>query len=180
MLPSAEAGRAACTAGSKSKERSFQASSISSTQLASLAWGLCRACFRRGASVLHAGSVLESAGLYKLPHGEPESLPGVSKLITGVRNERKGSGTNQKRQWQNYKVMFRRVCGFRVKGMGVLQNFQKFRVRVWKCYRTRSGYCGTGVQNSQKFWAGTKKVVPRVQYIVARGVQNSQKFRVRV
>ena len=46
--------------------------------------------------------------------------------------------------------------------MGVLQNFHKLRVRVWKCYRTHrsSGYCGTGVQNSQKFWAGTKNAVP--------------------
>ena len=48
------------------------------------------------------------------------------------------------------------------KGMGVLQNFQKFRVRVWKCYRTHrsSVYCGTGIQNSQKFRAGTKNAVP--------------------
>ena len=46
--------------------------------------------------------------------------------------------------------------------MGVLQNFQKFRVRVWKRYRTRisSGYCGTGVQSSQKFRAGTTNAVP--------------------
>ena len=46
--------------------------------------------------------------------------------------------------------------------MGVLQNFQKFWVRVLMCYRTRrsSGYCGTGVQNSQKFRAGTKNAVP--------------------
>ena len=42
--------------------------------------------------------------------------------------------------------------------MGVLQNFQMFRVRVRKCYRTHrsSGYCGTGVQNSQKFRVGTR------------------------
>ena len=48
------------------------------------------------------------------------------------------------------------------KGMGVLQNFQKFRVRVWKCYRTHRsfGYCGAGVQNSQKFRAGTQSAVP--------------------
>ena len=46
--------------------------------------------------------------------------------------------------------------------MGVLQYFQKFRVRVWKCCRTHrsSGHCGTGVQNSQKFRAGTKENVP--------------------
>ena len=39
---------------------------------------------------------------------------------------------------------------------------QKFRVRVWKCCRTHrsSGYCGTGVQNSQKFRAGTKNAIP--------------------
>ena len=48
------------------------------------------------------------------------------------------------------------------KGMGVLQKLKKFRVRVWKCYRTHksSGYCGTGVQNSEKFRAGTKNAVP--------------------
>ena len=46
--------------------------------------------------------------------------------------------------------------------MGVLLNFQKFRVRVWKCYRSHrsSGYCGTVVQNSQKFRVGTKDAVP--------------------
>ena len=48
------------------------------------------------------------------------------------------------------------------KGMGVSQNFQKIRVRVWKCHRTHriSGYCGTGLPNSQKFRAGTKHAVP--------------------
>ena len=46
--------------------------------------------------------------------------------------------------------------------MGALQNFQKFRVRVWKCHRTSrtSGYWGTGIQNSQKFRAGTSRAVP--------------------
>ena len=46
--------------------------------------------------------------------------------------------------------------------MEVLQNFQKLRVRVWKCDRTHrsSGYCGTGVQKSQKFRAGTQNAVP--------------------
>ena len=56
------------------------------------------------------------------------------------------------------KVMFCRVC--------------RFRVRVWESYRTSrvfgysyrthqsSGYCGTGVQISQKFRAGTKHAVP--------------------
>ena len=46
--------------------------------------------------------------------------------------------------------------------MGVLHKFQKFRVRVWECCRTSrsSGYCGTGIQNSQKFRAGTKHDVP--------------------
>ena len=46
--------------------------------------------------------------------------------------------------------------------MGVLQNFQKFRVRVWKCYRISrsSGCCGTGIQNSQKFRASAKHDVP--------------------
>ena len=46
--------------------------------------------------------------------------------------------------------------------MEVLQNFQKFQVRLWKCYITHrsSRYCGTGVHNSQKARAGTKSVVP--------------------
>ena len=40
-------------------------------------------------------------------------------------------------------------------GMDVVQNSQKFRVRVLTYYRTHrsSGYCDTGVQNSQKFRA---------------------------
>ena len=102
--------------------------------------------------------------------------------------------------------MFRRVCGFRVR-VWVLHNFQKFRVRVWKCYGTHrsSGYCGTGVQNSQKFRAGPKNSVPlprvlwhgadrthrisgygyecrtKLTEVICTGlhfVQNSQKFRV--
>ena len=46
--------------------------------------------------------------------------------------------------------------------MGVFENFQKFRVQVRKCYRTHSssGYCGAGVQNLQKFRAGTKSALP--------------------
>ena len=51
--------------------------------------------------------------------------------------------------------------------MGVSQNFQKYRVQVWKCYRTHrsSRYCGTGVQNSQKFRAGTKKTLPVLRFL---------------
>ena len=54
--------------------------------------------------------------------------------------------------------------------MGILQNFQKFRTRVRKSYRTSrsSGYCGTGVQNSQKFRAGTKHAVPIPQVLWTR------------
>ena len=45
--------------------------------------------------------------------------------------------------------------------MGVLQNFQNIRVRVKCCKISRSsGYCGKGVQGSQKFRAGTKGAVP--------------------
>ena len=68
------------------------------------------------------------------------------------------------------------------KGTDVLQNFQKFRVRVWKCHGTHrcSGYCGTGVQNSQEVPDRYKKCCTRTPGIVARGVQNSHKFRVRV
>ena len=47
-------------------------------------------------------------------------------------------------------------------GTGILQNSQKFRVQVWKCCRTSrsSGYCGAGIQNSQKVRASTKHAVP--------------------
>ena len=51
-----------------------------------------------------------------------------------------------------YTLKFCNVCGFRV--------------RVWGSYRTSrsSGYCGTGMQNSQEFLTGTKHdvAVPRV------------------
>ena len=81
------------------------------------------------------------------------------------------------------------------KGMGILQILHKFRVRIRKCYRTHrsSGYCGTGVQNSQKFRAGIKMLYPYPGYlwngrtelteVPGTGmnvVQNLQKFRVRV
>ena len=64
--------------------------------------------------------------------------------------------------------------------MGVLQNFQKFRVRVWKRYRTHrsSGYCGMGVQNSPKFRAGAKEAVPvpRVLWHGAYRTHRSSKY----
>ena len=67
------------------------------------------------------------------------------------------------------------------KGMGILQNLQKFQVRVRGCYRTHrnSGYCGTAVQNSQKFPAGIKMMYAYPGYC-GTGVQSFQKFRVRV
>ena len=80
--------------------------------------------------------------------------------------------------------------------MGILQNFQKFRVRVWRCYRTHrsSGYCGTGVQNSLEVPSGYKKCCTRTPGFCVTGrtelteipdtgmniLQNVQKFRVRV
>ena len=50
------------------------------------------------------------------------------------------------------------------------QSSQKFRVRVWTSYgtHTSSGYCGTGVQNSQKVRAGTKKNVVPVSRVLWR------------
>ena len=50
--------------------------------------------------------------------------------------------------------------------MNVMQNLQKFRVRVRKCYRTHrsSGYCGKSVQNSQKFRVGMKMLCPYPGY----------------
>ena len=54
-------------------------------------------------------------------------------------------------------------------GMRILQNLQKFRVLVRKCYKTHEsfGHCGTGVQNPQKFRAGTKHAVPVPRVFVA-------------
>ena len=62
------------------------------------------------------------------------------------------------------------VTRFSGKGMRILQNVQKFRVRVRMSYRTSrsSGYCGTGVRNSQKFRAGTKHAVPVPQVLWPR------------
>ena len=50
--------------------------------------------------------------------------------------------------------------------MGVLKNLQKFRVRVSNPYRTHrtSGYCGPGVQNSQKFRSGIKTLYRYLGY----------------
>ena len=58
-------------------------------------------------------------------------------------------------------------------GMNGLQNSQKFRVRVWKSYRTSisSGYCGTDVRNLQKFRAGIK-CCTRTPGIVARSYRS--------
>ena len=77
--------------------------------------------------------------------------------------------------------MFRRVCGFRVRVWESYRTSRMFRVRVWMCYRTQrsSGYCGTGVQNTE-VPGGYKKCCTRTPGIVARGLQRSQKFRVRV
>ena len=64
--------------------------------------------------------------------------------------------------------------------MGVLRNSQKFRVRVWKSYRTHrsSGYCGAGVRTElTEVPSGYSTCCTRTPCIVARVVQNSQKFR---
>ena len=57
----------------------------------------------------------------------------------------------------------------------------EFRVRVWKSYRTSrsAGYCGTGVQNLQKFRTGMKMLYPYPGCCV-QDVQILQKFRARV
>ena len=64
------------------------------------------------------------------------------------------------------------------KGTGFLQKLQKFRVRVRKSYRTSrsSRNCGTGVQNSQKFRAGTKGAVPVPRALWARAYRTSIRF----
>ena len=78
-------------------------------------------------------------------------------------------------------------------GMEVLQNLQKFRVWVWKSYRTHRS-CGYGMEvllNSQKFRVRHTNVLPRVlchgrtdlTQVLGTGinvVQYLQKFRVRV
>ena len=63
--------------------------------------------------------------------------------------------------------------------MGVLPNFHKFRVRVWKRYRTHrsSGYCGAGVQNSQKFRAGKKNAVPVTRVLWHRAYRTHRSSR---
>ena len=63
--------------------------------------------------------------------------------------------------------------------MGVLQNFQNFRVRVWKCFRTSrsSGYCGTGIQNFPKFRSGTKHAVPVPRVLWPKTYRTSRSFR---
>ena len=59
-----------------------------------------------------------------------------------------------------------------VKSMGILQNFRKFRVRVWKFYRTSTSKSRelwhTGMQNPQQFLAGTQHGVP-VPRVLLRG-----------
>ena len=66
--------------------------------------------------------------------------------------------------------------------MGVLQNFQKFPVRVWICYRTSrsSGYCGSGIyslHNSQKFRASTKHAVPAPRVLWHRSYRTHRSSR---
>ena len=76
-----------------------------------------------------------------------------------------------------------------------LTQLTEFQVRLRKCYRTHrsSGYCGTGVQNSQKLRAGIKMLYPYPGYlwhgrtefpeVPSTGMnvaQNFHKFRVRV
>ena len=65
------------------------------------------------------------------------------------------------------------------KGMGFLQNLQKFRVRARKSYRTsrNSGYRETGVQNPQKFRAGTKHAVPVPRVLCPRAYRTYRSFR---
>ena len=61
--------------------------------------------------------------------------------------------------------------------MNVIQNLQKFRVRVRKCYRPHisTGYCGTGVQKLAQVLGRYENVVPVSGYC-GMGVQNLQKI----
>ena len=77
--------------------------------------------------------------------------------------------------------------------MQVLQNSQKFREQVQIMLHPYPGYCGTGVQNSQKFRAGVKMLYPypgklwhgRTELTQVLGtdmnvVNNLQKLRIRI
>ena len=61
------------------------------------------------------------------------------------------------------KVMFCRVCGFRVRAWEFYRTSRSFGYgygSVTEFTELTSGYCGSGVQNSQKSRAGTKNAVP--------------------
>ena len=79
---------------------------------------------------------------------------------------------------QGYVLYGLRIPG---KGIGVLQNLQKLRVRVWKCHRTHtsSRYRGTGVQIHRSSGFGIQRLYPYPGYCCT-GVQNSQKIQVRL
>ena len=77
--------------------------------------------------------------------------------------------------------------------MGILQNLQKFRVRVWKCYRTHRssgwtqkmmypypGYCGTGRTELIEVSGTGMNVLhnPQTFRVYMKVLQNLQKFRV--
>ena len=105
--------------------------------------------------------------------------------------------------YPGYFATLAEVTGVSGKGMGFLQNIQKFRVRVseltevpgmyggrgvhnsqnfpvgMKMLYPYPGYCGTGVHNSQNFPVGMKMLYPYPGYC-GTGVHNSQKFQVRV
>ena len=62
-----------------------------------------------------------------------------------------------------------------------INNLQKFRAGASLSYITHrsSGYCGSGVQNLQKFGVGEKTLYPYPGYC-GTGAQNLHKFRVRL
>ena len=91
--------------------------------------------------------------------------------------------------------MFCRVCGFRGREWESCRTYRtsRFGINCHITHRSSSRYCGTGIQNSQKFRVGYRKAVPLPRVLWHRRTeptedpgtgmnvtQNLHKFRVRV
>ena len=121
----------------------------------------CRVC---GFRVRVWGSYINSRS-FGYGYGSVAELPEVPGIVAPAFRTHRSSG-----RVQNMMYPYPGYCGSGLTeltgvpgtGIKVLQNFQKGRVRIWKCYKTSrtSGYCGTGVQNFQKFRAGINMLYP--------------------
>ena len=84
----------------------------------------------------------------------------------------------EKASTETSKVIFCRGLWIPVKGMGVLQNFEKFRLRVLKSQKFRALWHGR--TELTEVPVGYKKCCTRTPRNVARGVQDSNMFQVGV